>query len=394
MREIYYVFFTQFSITFVLAAVFFITWRFIERRPHAFYWFLAFAAAMLNMAINVSRDFFPNNDWYWIIVNCSSLAVQGFTLAGFRSRSRLKPLSSQWLVYFLCIEGLIIFFTLASPHMGLRMMFTPLSGAITMVGSIWAISKFGERLCHAGWGAVSMLGIHAVLQFISAMLALMQGEFRQEDYLQLNTQFNFLFMPAAFTGVGIFTGLLLANDLAMRMKNLAMTDQLTKLMNRRGFEQVTQQCLANSKRTRHPMCVVMADLDHFKKINDNYGHANGDRALSLFAKTLSAELRQSDIIGRLGGEEFAVLLQNTTTSQCLSLFERLKEELSKRSIDTEAGAFSLTSSFGIATVGADDMDIHTSLSLADKALYRAKKAGRNRVVLYQPVSESAEAKPF
>jgi diguanylate cyclase (GGDEF)-like protein len=229
-----------------------------------------------------------------------------------------------------------------------------------------------------------MIGIHAVLQFLSAILALMQGEFRQEDYLELYREFNFLFMPAAFTGVGIFTGLLLANDLAMRMKNLAMTDQLTKLMNRRGFEQVTQQCLANSKRSRYPMCVVMADVDHFKKINDKYGHANGDRALSLFSKTLTNELRQSDIIGRLGGEEFAVLLQNTTKSQCLSLFERFREVLSTHSIDTEKGAFSLTSSFGIAEVGATDVDIHTSLSLADKALYSAKASGRDRVVLYQP----------
>jgi diguanylate cyclase (GGDEF)-like protein len=384
MSGIHYVFFTQFSITFVLAAVFFITWRFIERKPHTFFWFLAFSAAMLNMVINASRDLFPDNNWYWIIVNCSSLLVQGLSLAGFRSRSGMKPLSNYWLFYFLCVEGLIVLFTLGFPHMGLRMMFTPLSGAITMAGSIWAISKFGERLCHAGWGAVSMIGIHAVLQFLSAILALMQGEFRQEDYLELYREFNFLFMPAAFTGVGIFTGLLLANDLAMRMKNLAMTDQLTKLMNRRGFEQVTQQCLANSKRSRYPMCVVMADVDHFKKINDKYGHANGDRALSLFSKTLTNELRQSDIIGRLGGEEFAVLLQNTTKSQCLSLFERFREVLSTHSIDTEKGAFSLTSSFGIAEVGATDVDIHTSLSLADKALYSAKASGRDRVVLYQP----------
>jgi len=161
--------------------------------------------------------------------------------------------------------------------------------------------------------------------------------------------------------------------------HLAMTDSLTGVPNRRAL--IEQAELVRAQRSGHPMSLLMIDIDHFKRINDTYGHPLGDEVLRQAAALMGQRLRAGDVLGRYGGEEFCVIAPDTDSEGALILAESLREILAATPLQTEAGAIAITISIGFtcsATTGAREMK--DLLAEADVALYQAKQAGRNRVV--------------
>jgi diguanylate cyclase (GGDEF)-like protein len=158
------------------------------------------------------------------------------------------------------------------------------------------------------------------------------------------------------------------------------TDYLTQLPNRSHihwrFDDIAQ--------TNNSLCVVLADIDNFKQINDTYGHLVGDDVLRVISEQLSQTLRQIDVIGRWGGEEFIMLLPDTTAKQAQTIVERLRKNIAKISfpISTTSGSFSTTISFGICELPLQNKTIKDYISGADKALYEAKNNGRNQSVIF------------
>jgi diguanylate cyclase (GGDEF)-like protein/PAS domain S-box-containing protein len=162
------------------------------------------------------------------------------------------------------------------------------------------------------------------------------------------------------------------------LKRLAHTDGLTGLYNRRAFIEGLEQEIARQKRYGKSLTVIMVDLDHFKKINDAHGHAGGDDVLRHFADVLRQTIRETDIPGRLGGEEFAVLLPETDAEQAAQLARRFGQAIRSATVRTESGNISFTASIGISRLVPDDTP-DSLLARADQALYRAKEGGRDRV---------------
>lgn len=158
----------------------------------------------------------------------------------------------------------------------------------------------------------------------------------------------------------------------------AQTDELTGLMNRRAFFEHAQLLYAQCRHQQQPLCALMMDMDHFKEINDTYGHQAGDQVLRQIGGVISASFRQADVYGRLGGEEFAVLLPNTSLETAQHIAEQLIKAISGLSSEPVHG---LTASLGVASTQARDLDLHGLMNTADKALYRAKALGRNRVAV-------------
>jgi diguanylate cyclase (GGDEF)-like protein len=164
------------------------------------------------------------------------------------------------------------------------------------------------------------------------------------------------------------------------LRELADVDERTKLPNRRQFLRSLETEFARVQRYDRPLSVLMIDADDFKLINDRHGHFAGDEVLQALAIRLRGIVRQIDLLGRLGGEEFAVALMETDMPAALETAERLRREIAAEPFQVAAGKIQVTVSVGVATRRARDDNAAQLLSLADKAMYLAKTGGRNRVI--------------
>ncbi len=173
---------------------------------------------------------------------------------------------------------------------------------------------------------------------------------------------------------------LAAESRAENLGRLAITDPLTRMMNRRGITVALLDAMAQSERYNTPLCVAMADLDHFKPINDTHGHKAGDRILTELAGILSDALRMPDKVGRYGGEEFLIILPHTTLVGGRKIAERLRAGVNRWEFAADKNAkLRLTVSVGLTQFRKGE-DLEQLLARVDKALYAAKDGGRNLVV--------------
>lgn len=159
----------------------------------------------------------------------------------------------------------------------------------------------------------------------------------------------------------------------------ARTDSLTGLVNRRRFSEAAAAEWGRSLRYGRPSSLILFDLDRFKQVNDEHGHAAGDMVLQQVAEVCQFEIRDFDLLARIGGEEFAVLLPETGAEAALGLAERLRRCIERLEVKTPKGVLRPTASFGVAPLALEGHDWTEALDLADGALYRAKENGRNRV---------------
>lgn len=168
---------------------------------------------------------------------------------------------------------------------------------------------------------------------------------------------------------------------ALEMRMLATVDGLTGALSRRAFREAATRQLALAKRHGHEASCLLLDLDHFKAVNDNHGHAAGDTVLAETIATSRSLLRESDLIGRIGGEEFAVLLPLTGRQAALGVAEKLRAAIATQRFAGSERPFSVTASCGLATFSPAAADLDTMLRRADEALYAAKEQGRDRCVV-------------
>ncbi len=174
--------------------------------------------------------------------------------------------------------------------------------------------------------------------------------------------------------------------LSEQFEQQALHDPLTRLPNRRGIQQHLNFELARIKRNGRPFSVVLADIDHFKHINDTYGHDNGDNVLIRITKMFSQRLRRQDQVARWGGEEFLFVLPETPENNAVILAEKVRQTLEQHPVMLDGKRIEVTASFGVCEVNGD-VELDRALSLADKALYKAKAMGRNQVFAATQLSD-------
>ena len=248
-----------------------------------------------------------------------------------------------------------------------------------------------------GWAGASML--QRFLALATGLLALVVGArgalvlmapagwgWMSNDMLrQLHS--GALYLLALLGGFG---WLLLGREREQaELARLEVVDPLTDVPNRRGFFQALAPWMALARRPGQPTALVVFDLDHFKRINDGYGHPAGDVVLAHLAGTCKRQLRDSDLLGRLVGVEFAILLPRTNLDDATMVAERMRAAIEGERVKTERAMISLTASFGVTTIRPDDSTV-TLLARADEALRAAKKAGRNRVEVAASVPVAVE----
>jgi diguanylate cyclase (GGDEF)-like protein len=226
------------------------------------------------------------------------------------------------------------------------------------------------------------LGCFAVMAVLTAARGVL-GAFFTELYPSFRTPHPVNIAAALATNVTLVLGvvaMLVAwrEEVEGKLRLLANTDSLTGILNRRGWNERAESMFANAQRYRLPLTLVMIDLDHFKRVNDEHGHEAGDQALRLFARLLRETRRTGDLIGRLGGEEFCVVLSNAQRNAATGFDQRLRSRLAQ--VAPQQLGFSLDYSAGVAVLRDADATLAGLLARADTAMYQAKHDGRGRLV--------------
>ena len=192
-------------------------------------------------------------------------------------------------------------------------------------------------------------------------------------YLALGTALAFAVFGLV---LGRFSDRLAAQN--TQLDALSRTDALTQLPNVRAFREALVRESTRTTRTGEPLSLVMVDLDHFKRVNDTHGHAVGDLVLAHAAKQLAGAVRAIDVVGRVGGEEFAILCPGADANEAASVAERARALLERTPVSVASGLIPVTASFGVATLHQSPDSLFPA---ADAALYEAKRTGRNRVAI-------------
>ena len=184
--------------------------------------------------------------------------------------------------------------------------------------------------------------------------------------------------------------LMLSYKLNQKLESIATIDGLTAVLNRRGLEDAAVKMQDICKRINLSMAILMIDIDHFKKVNDKYGHLTGDDVLRHLSKEIASVLRTSDVLGRYGGEEFCVFLPNTSEGDAVGLAERIRAGVEASSFQDAQGLIKTTVSIGVADSVRAGYDFKGLVATADSAMYGAKNGGRNRVVSYTQMTRDTK----
>lgn len=206
-----------------------------------------------------------------------------------------------------------------------------------------------------------------------------------ESQLQKDEKLQTLLISIALLALLLLV-IYVLNSKRVALNRLATTDFLTRLFNRRYFNEAVSKHLGN-RRQQGEYSLLMFDIDLFKQINDQYGHAAGDKVLSAIAQCCQAQIRQQDILARIGGEEFALFLPGCALADAQDIAEQCRLSLEQLVIPFEDQHIQITASFGVAASSTADFD--SLLKQADDALYQAKTGGRNRIVVYKPADSSS-----
>ena len=365
----------------MLAAIFYLAWKTQGQQAHALTWSLASIAVTGQWCVSLAAGWFPSFESYWVTVSAFGLAVITLAMRGHCQRTDCQYLPKNLWPISGAILAVIVWFTYGSPHVGLRTGILPVAGTITLFLSTAMVLRFRKNPRPAEWAIAIAMVVFAISQLAVATAAFMQGAETVAAYNALYLGINSISLPVGYTGVAMFAIFMLTSDLSEQMKEIAVRDQLTGLLNRRGFGEQASKAYSTARRTGRSVSVIMSDIDRFKFINDELGHAAGDEALCHFTRLLQHDRRGEDILARMGGEEFAIVLPGTDIPESMQIAEELCQRLEGTSFEIDGELISMTASFGVATISDRDTCLTDVIIRADKALYKSKRAGRNRVDL-------------
>ena len=372
----------------MLSIVLWIAWRSFGRAAHALTWAVSYAIGAVCYGFNAIDTMNPHrNISHFLVLSSITLVLNYLWVRGYRQRAGLRPHPALFLTAIVLAAAGLYFFYYGVRYFGLMLSINPLfMAAMLFLAASAAVQDqdgWKRRANTAERATAIVLVLFGCLELTMMVAALRVGKTPNPSALLLYNEILILGLPSFYIGNGIISVLLIAADLAGRMEGLARTDTLTGLLNRRGFEREARVMIAAARARKGQLAAVLADLDHFKKINDLHGHGVGDVVLQRFSGDLRSALPMHCPLGRLGGEEFVFLIPNMSEAAVLELVESLRAGVPTLSL-AEFEVAPLTSSFGITFFEAGDRNLTDLLARADVALYQAKATGRNRTVLFDP----------
>jgi len=381
MSAVTYIEATLATTSMIVAIIFFMAWKSLGSKPWALNWSIAFVALTAYWLVNLGSELFPSHTSYWLLSNAFGFATITLSMRGHCQRTSCKYLPRNLWPYAIFVYCLVLWTTLVRPHAGHSAAILPFVAALSLLASAFMIVKHRAQTRVAEWAAAITMTLFALFQLPAAAFIYGLGPNVDVVMDQLFAHPSILLIAAGLVGISMFVMFMLASDLYEEIKEIAVRDQLTGLLNRRGFGEQGLVAYATARRTVQPVSVIATDIDHFKAVNDEFGHNIGDKALVHFAKLLNAERRVEDIVARIGGEEFVLVLPGTDIVEATAIADELCMQLAASPLNVDGHDVVMTASFGVATISNKDSSLVDVVIKADRALYRSKRAGRNRVDL-------------
>ncbi|AIF48273.1 GGDEF domain-containing protein [Dyella japonica] len=357
------------SLMFGLALL--VAWRRFGLERHAALWAGSFLAAAVGHGLRTAGQIWPGQVELFATLACHASVASFALLAwGFRRRASRssRGVMAGWLVFTVWILWEWI------DH---SQTWRATSRLLTATGDAYMVGWIVATLWHKrGTGALArwimiFYGLYAMSVGVAAELARPGGIISDKAFILVLS----IGTPTGMIGTGVMTLLIVASDLAKGLQQQARTDALTGLLNRRGVEDAIRALLGTARKAE-PLTVVVVDLDYFKAINDRLGHAAGDDVLLRFAQHLKTSLRAHDVVARIGGEEFVLLLPQTPRADAMALVERLRCSVPE-AFAHDTNLERVSASFGVTQVRRGET-FDAALARADEALYRSKHEGRDR----------------
>ena len=365
-------------VTGVLSAV----WLFNRRIPGLRLWAQALFCATVFCINLLLRDHVPLP--LSVVLAQSSIALTAYLcLLGAREYMGKAPLGHGVAALALgLLLATALFFTLVKPNVQVRIVLTGLVPGVIFIAAAHTLARGGFRKVPARYLFAATVGVHGAFLLVRPLLfklaAPAEGAQPEAGMVAALSQFVVLESTLAVVLVA-FGALMLTNEfITNELRHLAEVDPLTNVFNRRAFLTLLDKAISNAQRTQTTLPVLVMDLDHFKKVNDSWGHRAGDDVLRHFVMLAQRCLRKEDVMGRLGGEEFAIFLPNAGAGGAIAVAERLRAMVEAHPVVTEQRSIALTVSVGV-TLCAGSESAGTALQRADEAMYLAKERGRNRV---------------
>ncbi|QGP78399.1 GGDEF domain-containing protein [Sphingobium sp. CAP-1] len=368
-----------FGISIVMAVAMMVAWLQFGRQKHVLTWTASYGVAVFQWAANAG-GFFLKNGLLFGLAGVGLLTSASLLAIGIRQRSgrpvpirlfaipagvaaiataiAISPIGSQSMQGMIipAFVGVLVAISAASLWPGGRS-FTPPELAFFCILVAFAIGQ----MALAG-AAMLITGPDSGKELYRAILALV--------------------MPTIYAGTGVAAVLLVAGDLAQQLRRQIRHDPLTDVFNRRGLDEAATRAIAQARRHGRPLALVVCDLDGFKALNDGHGHIAGDQALKGFAQLLITAVRRGDVVGRMGGDEFGLLLLDTDAIAAAEVMERVRVEVSHLILPRFPDA-GLRASFGVAEMVVADAQLEDMVERADAALYAAKKDGKDRIMIWR-----------
>lgn len=336
-----------------------------ERRPQ--FWQVAKRCCLIAASVDVAFFFLfhfldsPILAW----VNVASVAMYVVAYRALREKRNVLAISLIWAEVIIHAGLGIVLIGWDSGFHYYLLMFIP--ALFVSMQLRWAIVALG-----ALWGYYVVLDV--LMWFMDPLQPIAPGALLGVHLFNLTVVF------AMFSYLSFFY-LSMVTTANRKLRRMATTDPLTGLFNRRHMTYLAEKELARFQRSGHPVAFLVLDIDHFKTINDQYGHETGDRVLEEVAAIIKAQLRTQDLVARWGGEEFLAVLPDTGLGSARASAERVREALLAHDWIAKTGErIDLTISAGVSELRRSD-DLNSAINRADRALYRGKEGGRNRVEL-------------
>ena len=329
----------------------------------------------------------PLNDYAWNVPIALSGAAASFFVREMTDVRRFSPRVYQILGWF-GIAFIVLTLANALKPLGLENLVNTggnvlfLASAVFVLVSCFRAWRHGSRA--AGWFLLAWILLEAATVATTVQLLMTEGE-RGDLLLYSGLPFSMV-AAAVLIALGVADRLRGQRIALTEAERRAQTDPLTGVLNRRSLIERLDSACTRARTRGLPISLLFIDLDHFKEINDTFGHAAGDACLSAIVGPIQSELRQSDVIGRYGGEEFVVILSSADAIAAHPIAERILRRVAEIRVEGYGEPISLTCSIGIATSDMLGVWGQNLLARADAAVYVAKRAGRNRVQLAEPMA--------